>query len=249
MYMAEVSSSLFAISGGLTILYFIIKSFVSDKPTTLKVVTYLYYILLMGGVVGVVYSNTSEMCGEIQWLYGFVYGVLPWVLIYGVFSLLLHLCPGWKMPFSNTFGYLYAKIKGVSSVLNKMINTSYKSKDIQNIYNDPSLLINTLTPVNFTDGIKRLISDKILNPSRVNFSDNLSSLQHIVTVKDDISECIWKILVAGLISSMTASQLANIECERSVSQMQKNLAKHEATQKEKAKEAKNKKTKQYYIRD
>ena len=144
MYMVQIASSLFGVSAGLTILYYVIKSFLPNKPTTMKIVTYLYYILLLGGVVSLVYVSTNSMCGEIQWVYGLMYGIVPWIFIFGVFSVLLNFCPGWKGPFSNTFGYLFAKLRGVSKYLNDMLNTNYKSKDIEKIYNDPSL------PVSYT---------------------------------------------------------------------------------------------------
>lgn len=249
MYMSDLSSSLFGVSAGLTIVYYIVKSYVQDKPTTVKIVTYMYYILLAGGIVSLVYSGTNTMCGEIQWAYGFVYGIMPWLLIYGIFSFLLYLCPGWKAPFSNTFGYLYAKIKGAGDVLNNMINTSYKSKDIQNIYNDPSLLINTLTPLNFGAAVQKLIDNNILNPSRVNFKENMGKLANIVNGKDNIAECMWLLLVSGLISSMSASQVANIECEYSVEHLKKNEEKARKRLAEKEAAKKNEKPKQYVIRD
>lgn len=249
MYMKDLSTLLFSVSGGLTILYYTIKMFIENKSTTMKIITYLYYILLIGGVTSLVYSETKSICGESQWLYGFVYGILPWILIYGIFSLILELLPGWKSPFSNTFGYLYAKVRGVSDVINNLINTNYKSRDIQDIYNDPSLLVNTITPLNFTEAIKRLVNDKIFNPSGINYRENLTKLQTIVDGKDNISECIWKLLISGLISSMTASQIANIKCDYSVKQMQSNHSKHTAQQKENETQESNNKSKQYFIRD
>jgi len=249
MYMVDLSASLFGVSAGLTILYYVVKSFLLNKPKVLNIVTYIYYILLLGGVVSLVYTGTGSMCGEVQWVYGLVYGIVPWLFIFGVFSVLLTMCPGWKGPFSNTFGYLYAKIRGVSTYLNDMLNTSYRSKDIEKIYNDPSLLINTLTPLNFDSAIKNLKFNKIINPSRVNFSSNLESLRSLVYTKDNIAECIWKVLVAGLISSISASQIAAIECEHSVKQLESNHAKHTQAMAKQATEEKDNKPKQYYIRE
>ena len=248
MYMSSLSSQLFGVTGGLTITYYVIKMFIENKPTTIKILTWIYFFLLLGSVFGLVYTETSSMCGEIQWGLGFVYGILPWIMIYGLFSVLLHFCPGWKSPFSNTFGYLYAKIRGASTVLNDMINTKFKSKDIQDIYNDPSLLINTLTPTNFTSAIQKLKSDNIINSSNANFSANLSKLESIVKGKDDVSECIWKLLLSGLISSMSASQIANIKCDHTVKQMQDSHASHTEKLKEESSQ-KPEKPKQYYVRD
>ena len=249
MYMAELASILFGISAGLTILYYIIKTYVFENPTTLKIVTSLYYLLLLGGVVTSVLAETSTMCGEVQPGYGIVYGVLPWVLIFGAFSVLLQMCPGWKSPFSNTFGYLYAKIRGVNTYLNDILNTGYKSKELQKIYNDPSLLINTFTPVNFDSAIKNLKSNNIINSSRTNFTANVNSLRGLVQGKDDVAECIWKILVAGLISSISASQIANLQCTHSVKQLEENHTQHMKAVSEKAEQEKNTKSKEYYVRE
>ena len=247
--MADLATILFSISGGLTLMYYIIKSFLTSRPTILKIITYMYYILLLTGISSAIYADTKSTCGEIQWLPGLVYGILPWLLIFIAFSLLLAFFPGWKSPFSNTFGYAYAKIKGASTVINNIINTTFKSKDIQDIYNDPSMLVNTITPNNFDDAISRLVRDKIFNPMRTNYQENVESLRQIVTVKDDVAECIWKLLVAGLISSMSASQIANVECNYSEDQMRSNQAKHQEKQQKQAQEDKDSKTKQYFVRD
>ena len=46
---------------------------------------------------------------------------IPWAIVFGLMSLMLIVFPGWLSPFSNTIGYLFAKLAGVGTLMDKII--------------------------------------------------------------------------------------------------------------------------------
>ena len=62
-------------------------------------------------------SLTKELCGESSYGNAFLYTFIPWVVIFGLLNIALMMFPGWKAPFSNTFGYLVVKAAGIRSLL------------------------------------------------------------------------------------------------------------------------------------
>ena len=245
--MANFSSAIFGSYAGLTILYYTLKSLLENKKTALKVISIIYYLLLVGGIIGLIIAQIMATCGNVEFSQVFS-SYIPWTVLL-IFGALLKVCPGWKAPFSNTFGYLVAKLMGVNETLNSVLNTNYKSKDIQKIYNDPSILINTLTPINFFQGVKKMVTDNLFNTKSNNYSNHIAKLNKIVKVKDDVAECIWYLFVGGLVSSMTTTQLANLGCTYTSQQMEQNHAAHTKTISAEYEKAATTKPKQYIVRD
>ena len=81
--------------------------------------------------------------------------LVPWLLIFGGINLLLMMFPSWLSPFSNTIGYLFAYITGVNGFFKGILkNITSTDKDpkrsdmltaLNNVYDDKSLLINSMT--------------------------------------------------------------------------------------------------------
>ena len=64
------------------------------------------YVLII--IIGQFFINlnlTAQMCHKAQGYQTLTITVVPWMVIFGVFNLLLSFFPGWLKPFSNTFGY------------------------------------------------------------------------------------------------------------------------------------------------
>ena len=92
----------------LTIGYFIVKYMFLSKDnssTYLLVALYSYLGINIISQLIINISLTNQICGESQWYNAFFITAIPWIVIFGVLSILLKIFPGWLMPFSNTFGY------------------------------------------------------------------------------------------------------------------------------------------------
>jgi len=156
--------------------------------------------------------------------------ILPWIFIFGLLFIALIIFPSWKRPFANTFGFLVIKILGVDRLLkgeppnvpgilkkntniqginDKLvdINVLVSTNAVNNLYNDPSLLVNELNPDNFDEVIYNM---KPL--FRTGTEKDIGKLKDMVNIKDAVSEFVWYI-AAGLVTiSGTQNILNNSKC-------------------------------------
>ena len=121
--------------------------------------------------------------------------LFPWIFIFGSLFVLLMIFPGWKSPFSNTFGYLLAKISGIQSLFNKMLVPESSNKTIAQVYEDNSLIINEVTPSNFNDFWLNFSKNGFFNKEANKFKNQLYNL---VNLKDIVSETIWYLLTGNV---------------------------------------------------
>ena len=173
---ATISLGLFI---GITIIYFLLKAHFMNKAKDIKIITVLYFIITLLSQLGIVISATKTMCGNVQWLTAVIYGLLPWIIIFGGLVGMLKIFPGWKSPFSNTFGYLVVYLMGIRKVFNELVRSNINTdnvkfnKAIQEVYEDQSLLINQFTPDNWVQALTKLAP--ILNKNVFKKSSKSSS--------------------------------------------------------------------------
>ena len=200
--------------------------------------TIIYILLLVVGNYFINLNITTIVCGTTQWTNTLIITLVPWMLIFGLITLLLLILPGWLSPFSNTIGYGIAKFMGLDAVINEILKAKSLiddgktqeatgderiiSENLQMIYSDRSLLINEITPENFTSFWKNmvtggLITNKAKDPSTPHFRN---ALFNFVMLKNIISEYIWYILTGFLVTSVGYNYIINSSCTRSVAQME-----------------------------
>jgi len=137
-----------------TSVYCIISIFLGGD-TMQKIIMKVSYILFV--VIGQYFINlnlSESMCGIRQWKTTLFITILPWTIIFGVLHLFLTIFPGWLSPFSNTFGYLVAKLMGLPDLINKIlvpITGDEASAALISVSTDSSLLINQFSPEPFTN--------------------------------------------------------------------------------------------------
>jgi len=137
-----------------TSVYCIISIFLGGD-TMQKIIMKVSYILFV--VIGQYFINlnlSESMCGIRQWKTTLFITILPWTIIFGVLHLFLTIFPGWLSPFSNTFGYLVAKLMGLPDLINKIlvpITGDEASAALISVSTDSSLLINQFSPEPFTE--------------------------------------------------------------------------------------------------
>lgn len=217
-----------------------------------------YYRLLIGVYVSVVllsqfYFNTallSDMCKgntnnlKVSILVTFV----PWIIIGGGVTLGLLMFPGWKQPFSNTFGYLVAKLAGVNSLLYTILKSpktggAKLKKTLHDIYSNPALFINQITPGNFDDFIKA--SQFMFVPNAMRMPE-MKKFRRIIMLKDLVSEFVWYLLTGLLVTTVSYNTIVNSTCNSSVKEMKKRHDDYEIQVTEKQKEAANAPPKKIY---
>ena len=120
----------------------------------------------------------------------------------------LHFFPTWKNPFSNTVGYMVARIAGGTSALLALLKPGSNVK-LHYVYSDPSLLLNQFTPTNFDAVLESFKEDMEVT------DEKRQAFLKIVQLKDTVSEWIWYLLTASVVISTSYSMMMQGECTKS----------------------------------
>ena len=135
--------------------------------------------------------------------------VLPWIGMFAPMMVALSYFPSWKTPFSNTVGYIVARIAGGTTALLALLKPGSEVK-LHYVYNDPSILLNQFTPTNF---------EMVLDSFKEDMEPTDATKQaffKVVQLKDLISEWIWYLLTASVVISTSYTMLMNSQCTKTV---------------------------------
>ncbi|ANS04204.1 hypothetical protein [uncultured Mediterranean phage] len=160
--------------------------------------------------------------------------IFPWLILAVIVSIIKYLLPGWKLPFSDTFGYLVVYFQGAENTLVEVLEKDggMKKKLLKKIYDNTSLLLNVITPNNFDKKWKE-ISNKIQgskNSDQLNKTGgqekNTSSnggmsklktdLWNVILLKDLIGEYVWWIIIGLSVIMYQTQRVANMKCMKTV---------------------------------
>ena len=193
-----------------TTIYFPIKFY-----TKTETILFVYLLLVFLGCYSINLAVSESICGSYQYSTALIYTLFPWALIFGIMILMLRSFPGWLAPFSNTFGYFIAKASGLTGLMQRIFKSSAKSGEtgsaaanLAQIYSDPALLINEVSPNNFERFWAEI--QGLIKPN-VSFADK-EALRSMVVYKYTIAEYIWYILTGLLASSVSYNYVVNAQC-------------------------------------
>lgn len=231
----------------LTLIYFLIRLFVTDKfakRNNVNIMKWASLFLYLGLTITLQVAETSKyianVCGKANTSKAILYTIIPNVLIFGSLVAILIGFPGWKAPFSNTLGYLCVKgsppDSGISADFNTLMKSNIDNDLMEKIIEDKSLIINEITPGNFDAFIAKMYENNLLNVSydklielegasevkdtrMQEYLDAFSRLYRAVALKDLVAEISWYFLTGILVISMIKNSVAEIECEKSKSDM------------------------------
>lgn len=211
-----------------TLAYSIFKYY-TKSPSTMKIWTIIYFSVLIIVQFFINLGLTTEICGFSQYSVALKQTIIPWLFIFGTINILLISFPNWLNPFSNTIGYLFAYITGVNGFLKSILkdrgqvnlnkNESNMITAINNVYDDKSLLINSMTMTNLPiwwDSMKKggLFKQGV-------GEKQYEELKSYIKLKTSISEYIWYALSGVLVTSVSYNSILNTGCVQSAEEMQK----------------------------
>ena len=233
--MINILSAL-AIHGIFYLIYFIVKlsmSKIDSYESSMKLPKFsmdkiLLPILLFASIIIQFFINSKnlvEYCGNNNSNTPIAMAFTSFFLILGGIMILLKLYPGWKAPFSNTFGYLLAPLMvgessqnitfEVSDLLKKKSsNNNEDLKMIDKLTTDNSLLINDISPEIF---------DKYVDTLKFPQNSNtiLGKLYNIIFAKDLLSTAIWYGLAITFAVVLNMNAVYNEQCQRNEEKLQK----------------------------
>jgi len=232
MLSAAFSLGIFSI---LTAVYFVIRYYFVDKKIggggggmLGKVIGLFYIASVVAAQIGVNASNAAEVCnGTPQIVSALMYTALPNFFILGLVIVILNILPGWKAPFSNTIGYALVYLMGVNSAFTDLLK-SKGSRLVHKILENKSIMVNEITPFNFSAFLKRMNSDGLL-VSGYESSKAFRNLWKFVVIKDSIAEFLWIMLTGALVVSTTYNAILEITCDIPTGKRKEMAAAGEAT--------------------
>jgi hypothetical protein len=207
----------------ITIIFFILRYITGDSS---KFIFFIIYIFLL--IIGEFFINlqlTSAMCGFTQMSTALIVTFIPWLIIFGLLNVLLIVFKGWKQPFSNTFGYLMARLMGVSGLLNQILKSrndtslGKAAEGLENIYTDKSLFINEISLDNF-DTFWTNMRD-YFKPEAYSNIELKSKLQSMIFLKDLVAEFVWFSLTGSLVTSVAYNYIVNSTCAPTAKEIRK----------------------------
>tara|TARA_B100001121_G_C18675725_1_gene616159 strand:- start:1151 stop:2077 length:927 start_codon:yes stop_codon:yes gene_type:complete len=251
-------SSIFFWFNILTLVYFVIQYFNAKNDNesgdsagqkTTMIWSAIYYLLIGIIMFQQNYSIMAKRCGKADYLTVFLATLFPWTLIFGIINIILVTMPGWKAPFSNTFGYLFAMIAGVGPLtmqlfkgqMLKNLDTQQENtltaeqktsiEAVSHIYNDPTLIINEVTPENFDNFWDSMITGNLFNKDLGgetgvqgpcdSLEDCKKRFRSIIVMKDLVATFIWYWLAGNFTISQTSSYIQGSQCAVSAQDMLK----------------------------
>ena len=168
-------------------------------------------------------KNNGKILGQI-----FVSTFCPWFFIFGLAILSVTLYPKFKAVFSNTFGYMIVNNTAGKLLIDLLKVPSTLTTDpaeikladtINKIYGNTSILINAITPENFSDYItnmKPLMKIDSYNDVSEFFKidkDKGKQLFAQVEKRDNIGEFFWYLYNALFVISIVTYNISLISCK------------------------------------
>jgi hypothetical protein len=121
---------------------------------------------------------------------------------------MLYKNPSWKIPFSNTFGYLVVYLTDNVKSLDGIIKNK---SQLELIYQSPALLINQFTYDKFeieSQKYKDVFIDSATNPGL------FEAFKKTLLLKEIVSTWIWYMLIGSISVSTSYMMLMNGECTK-----------------------------------
>ena len=213
-----------------TIFYFVFKVRSGPSENTYLFIIYIAIILIGETIINA--QNSAIICGKSQINNAIWYTILPWVIIFGILTLFLNIFPGWLIPFSNTFGYLVARISDLDTTLTNIIKdpelpegsvSPKTSEALGKIYMDQSLLINQIPNPSsnlkgFNDFMQLLKNGKLLKKG---WEHHIPDLKYYIKLKTAVAECVWYLLAGALTLTTSYNYIIKSSCNVSVKEMEK----------------------------
>ena len=177
----------------------------------------IYIISVLGAQYSFNSQVTQEICGSVQTTTAFFMTIIPNILMFGLLIIIFNFFPGWKAPFSNTFGYIAARIGGVRRIFLDMMETGKgKNKLIEDVYEHPEIMINEITPANFDTFMDELSRNNAIGKGSEKY---FSKLYKLVTLKDCMSELLWYAGIGTVVISVAYNGITELSCTKNTDQM------------------------------
>lgn len=198
--------------GFTSLVYLYISYSNADNNNLLIKVLYLLVVLCINFFL--MWWLMSQQCvnPKLGWVFGAP--ILTWILLFVPIFWLLENMYVWLQPFGNTFGYLFIKLMGVTSFMDKILKdssgeTGRINKYINYVRSDPWGFFSMLTTnedarpsILQADKAFTELGDK-LKPGQ-NTAENRAEFVSYVRMKEHVAKLVFYLLTLNLMTDITA---------------------------------------------
>jgi hypothetical protein len=171
-------------------------------------------------------TTLPALCGKMDVKMALYSTLIPWLVIFSVFALLLTVAPGWLRVFSNTFGVAAAEAYGLKGTLNDLFSAMPKHGDpkmmqlIEQIYFDKMSLINELDIDDVTENpfkfpaMEKLVAMGVVDRSVLSEDKKpiLQQLYRTLQLKDTVGYFFWFLLIGVFCILVSTLSLLSSNC-------------------------------------
>jgi len=192
-----------------TFLFFVLKFRFFPQTGYMWIVPFLTLSCIMQFIQNLNLSSSPQLCGKPDFKMALYATLVPWLLIFTVFTLFLMVAPGWLRVFSNTFGVSAAEAYGIKNDVVELFQrpgtpiNDPMFQILERIYSDTMALVIELniedvteikTPTDFP-AINKLVEMKIINPIPPEKVDVLKRIHSALLIKDNVGFFFWFLLI------------------------------------------------------
>ena len=213
-----------------TFLFFVLKYRFFPNTGQIWILGFLAISCLLQLGQNIHLTTLPALCGKMDVKMALYSTLIPWLVIFSVFTLLLTVAPGWLRVFSNTFGVAAAEAYGLKGTLNDLFSTMPKHEDpkmmqlIEQIYLDKMSLVNELNIDDVTEepftfpAIKKLVAMKVIPDSILSDEKKpiLQQLYRTLQLKDTVGYFFWFLLIGIFCILVSTLTLLSSNCTPAV---------------------------------
>lgn len=219
-----------------TTIYAVVKYNISANNLTLATTCYIITVIIGHYLINV--DLVTATCNSSNWRLAFIVTIVPWVMMFGTIILILTLYPGWKTPFSNTFGYAMTIFSGAKKITSEIFppaskiegdneNASSIKESLAYIYSDQSILINEVTAENFDNFWKDTEPIRSKESKEGDNNKLKDQFLNLVKLKDIVGEYVWYMLTGSLVIAVGYNYIIASTCSPSVDNIKKQAIAYE----------------------
>jgi hypothetical protein len=173
-------------------------------------------------------TSLPEFCGATDIKLAIISTVIPWIVIFTVFTLFLMFAPGWLRVFSNTFGVAAAKAYGLKETLNEIFIKPLQSETdpkmaqlIDNIYTDQMALVIELDIENVTydasnnilfPAMEKLAQMRVIDGAVLKNHEGLKKVHQALLLKETVGFFFWFLLIGIFCILVSTLSLVSSSC-------------------------------------
>jgi hypothetical protein len=209
-----------------TFLFFVLKFRFFPQNGYAWILIFLSFSCIFQTIQNMNLTADPSICGRTDINMALKSTLFPWVLVFGVFALLMVTLPGWVRVFSNTFGVFAAEAYGLKEILNRIFEKPVNPGSdpaylqmLENIYSDRMALVLELNIDDVEDGPKfkfpsfdKLIELKIVQAPSEEKQKDVKDLYYALMLRDNVGYFFWFLLMGIFCILVSTNTLLASNC-------------------------------------